>query len=64
MGRVTDFECVDDTGHRILCDAFGNNVAFKCPNCAHPVLSIVRRANAALALTILPFVAGAGMSTG
>ena len=42
MAKVTDFECVDDTGHRILCDAFGNNVAFKCPMCAHPVLAIVR----------------------
>ena len=42
MAKVTDFECADELGFRVLCDAFGNNVAFKCPNCARPVLAILR----------------------
>ena len=33
MAKITDFECTDETGHQILCD----------PNCAHPVLAIIRQ---------------------
>ena len=41
MTRVTDFSCVGETGEMVLCDAFGNNVAFKCPKCGHPMLAII-----------------------
>ena len=41
MTRVTDFRCVDETGDRVLCDAYGNNVAFRCPKCGHPMLAII-----------------------
>ena len=41
MTRVTDFRCVNDNGDRVLCDAYGNNVAFKSRNCGHPMLAIV-----------------------
>lgn len=41
MTRVTDFHLVDEAGERSLCDAFGNNVAFDCPKCGHPMLAIV-----------------------
>ena len=27
----------------IEADAFGNNVAFKCPKCGYPVLAVVRK---------------------
>ena len=40
MAKITDFRCVDDSGKAILADAFGNNVAFGCPECGHPVLAI------------------------
>jgi predicted RNA-binding Zn-ribbon protein involved in translation (DUF1610 family) len=38
MTKVTDFNLVDDAGETSPCDAFGNNVAFKCPKCGHPML--------------------------
>jgi hypothetical protein len=41
MTRVTDFTCVNERGERVLCDAYGNNVAFECRNCGHPMLAIV-----------------------
>jgi DNA-directed RNA polymerase subunit RPC12/RpoP len=41
MTRVTDFRCVNQEGDPVLCDAYGNNVAFKCRNCGHPMLAIV-----------------------
>jgi len=41
MTRVTGFHCINDNGQRVLCDAFGNNVAFDCPNCGHPMLAII-----------------------
>jgi hypothetical protein len=41
MTRVTDFHLVNETGDRVLCDAYGNNVAFKCKMCGHPMLAIV-----------------------
>lgn len=42
MPAVTDFRCVDERDDPILCDAFGNNVAFRCPDCGHPVLAVIR----------------------
>jgi DNA-directed RNA polymerase subunit RPC12/RpoP len=41
MTRVTDFHMVNEAGDRVLCDAFGNNVAFNCPKCGHPMLAII-----------------------
>lgn len=41
MTKVTDFHLVDEVGERALCDAFGNNVAFKCMKCGHPMLAII-----------------------
>jgi predicted RNA-binding Zn-ribbon protein involved in translation (DUF1610 family) len=41
MTRVTDFRCVNENGDDVTCDAYGNNVAFKCRNCGHPMLAIV-----------------------
>jgi predicted RNA-binding Zn-ribbon protein involved in translation (DUF1610 family) len=41
MTRVTDFHCVDESGERVICDPYGNNVAFKCKKCGHPMLAIV-----------------------
>jgi len=41
MTKVTGFRCVDENGNWVLCDAFGNNVAFKCKMCGHPMLAIV-----------------------
>jgi DNA-directed RNA polymerase subunit RPC12/RpoP len=41
MTRVTDFQLLDENGGRALCDAFGNNVAFKCMKCGHPMLAII-----------------------
>ena len=41
MTRVTDFHCVNEQGEDVLCDAFGNNVAFDCPKCGHPMLAII-----------------------
>jgi predicted RNA-binding Zn-ribbon protein involved in translation (DUF1610 family) len=40
--KITDFSC-QKNGKRIDGDAFGNNVAFACPNCDHPVLAIARK---------------------
>jgi predicted RNA-binding Zn-ribbon protein involved in translation (DUF1610 family) len=41
MTRVTGLRRVNEKGDRLLCDAFGNNVAFDCPCCGHPMLAIV-----------------------
>jgi hypothetical protein len=41
MTRVTDFGLLGEKGDRALCDAYGNNVAFKCPKCGHPMLAII-----------------------
>jgi transcription elongation factor Elf1 len=37
---ITDFLVMDGNGDEIHADPFGNNVAFECPNCGHPVLAI------------------------
>jgi len=41
MTRVTDFHCVNEQEEQVPCDAYGNNAAFKCPKCGHPMLAIV-----------------------
>lgn len=42
MATVTDFHCTDESGLRVLCDAHGNNVAFRCQGCGGPVLAVIR----------------------
>jgi hypothetical protein len=42
MAKVTGFRCFDTEGFPILCDPFGNNVAFRCPGCSGPVLAVLR----------------------
>jgi predicted RNA-binding Zn-ribbon protein involved in translation (DUF1610 family) len=42
MATITGFVCVDENGRKIPCDAFGNNVAFSCVECGHPMLAIIR----------------------
>lgn len=42
MTVVTDFRRVNEGGRDVPCDAFGNNVAFVCPECGHPMLAIMR----------------------
>lgn len=38
MAKVTDFHCRDISGLPILCDAYGNNAAVRCPACGAPIL--------------------------
>ncbi len=40
--KVTEFLVMDSEGRRIPADAFGNNVAFCCWKCGHPILAIAR----------------------
>jgi Zn finger protein HypA/HybF involved in hydrogenase expression len=40
--KITGFRCVSRKGKDVPCDTFGNNVAFSCENCSHPVLAIMR----------------------
>ncbi|MFW9874721.1 MAG: hypothetical protein ACFFG0_16560 [Candidatus Thorarchaeota archaeon] len=42
MTTVTGFKCRDEFGFPVICDAFGNNVAIRCPSCAAPILAIMR----------------------
>ena len=37
--KITDFLVMDDAGVEIRADAFGNNVAFSCQGCGHPMLA-------------------------
>ena len=37
--KITDFLIMDGAGEEIPADAFGNNVAFLCEECGHPVLA-------------------------
>ncbi len=37
--KITDFLVFDGNGEEMQADAFGNNVAFSCPACLHPVLA-------------------------
>lgn len=41
--RVTDFNVVDSRGKKVDADPFGNNIAFACFCCKHPVLAIARK---------------------
>jgi len=41
--RVTDFNVVDSRSKKIDADPFGNNIAFACFSCKHPVLAIARK---------------------
>lgn len=38
--KITDFLVMDGDGVEIRADAHGNNLAFSCPDCGHPVLGI------------------------
>lgn len=38
--KITDFLTMDDNGVEIVADAHGNNLAFSCSKCRHPVLAI------------------------
>lgn len=37
--KITGFLIMDGAGDQIPADAFGNNVAFACATCGHPVLA-------------------------
>ena len=37
--KITNFLILDGDGVEIQADAFGNNVAFSCSACLHPVLA-------------------------
>ena len=37
--KITDFLVMNDQGTEIPADASGNNVAFSCSSCGHPVLA-------------------------
>ena len=39
MATITDFCCYFN-GRKLPTDAFGNNAAFDCPNCGHPVIML------------------------
>ena len=38
--KITDFLIMDGNGVRIDADPFGNNLAFLCQSCSHPILAI------------------------
>ena len=38
--RIKDFLAMDGMGDKILADAHGNNIAFSCFQCDHPVLAV------------------------
>lgn len=38
--KITGFMVMDSSGNEIEADAHGNNIAFSCPACGHPVLSV------------------------
>jgi len=42
MATITGFRCVNQKNEELPSDPFGNNVAFDCPKCGHPVLAIIR----------------------
>lgn len=42
MAKITGFTAEDESGSPVLCDAFGNNVAFRCLKCGCPVLAVMR----------------------
>ena len=40
--KITDFSVKGSDGRRIPADAHGNNLAFHCEGCGHPILAIAR----------------------
>jgi hypothetical protein len=40
--KITNFLIMDDMGNVIEGDPFGNNLAFLCRSCSHPILAIAR----------------------
>jgi DNA-directed RNA polymerase subunit RPC12/RpoP len=38
--KITDYLVMDTNGREIPADAHGNNVAFCCMSCGHPVLAM------------------------
>ncbi|OUS25554.1 hypothetical protein A9Q99_21085 [Gammaproteobacteria bacterium 45_16_T64] len=40
--KITGFIALDEEGSALLADAHGNNVAFNCLSCGHPILAIAR----------------------
>ncbi len=38
--KITDFLTMDGNGDEILADAHGNNIAFSCSECGHPILAV------------------------
>lgn len=40
--KITDFQLIGADGVALNSDAFGNNVAFNCIQCRHPILAILR----------------------
>jgi len=38
--KITDFLVMDGNGNEIVADPFGNNLAFTCMDCGHPVLAL------------------------
>lgn len=42
MAKITGFTAQNESGIPILCDAYGNNVAFRCLKCGGPVLAVMR----------------------
>ena len=38
--KITDFLVMDSNGDEIPADPYGNNIAFDCGICEHPVLAI------------------------
>jgi transcription elongation factor Elf1 len=38
--KITNFLALDGMGDKILADAHGNNIAFSCFQCDHPVLAV------------------------
>jgi len=40
--KISNFLAFDGKGNEIAADSHGNNVAFNCFSCGHPVLAIAR----------------------
>ena len=38
--KITDFMVMDGDGNEVKSDAHGNNIAFLCSSCGHPVLAV------------------------
>jgi hypothetical protein len=38
--KITDFLVVDENGEEISADPHGNNLAFCCMKCGHPILAV------------------------